>query len=118
MTPALTYLYNLEIWRQTINKKTSKIFQLVIRVMKAINQRCDEKHQAKDYFIGSMIREVSPKRLYLNRASHAKSRGRKCVAGARMASAKTLGWERHWQFQEQREEGCDWYIESEEESGK
>lgn len=83
--------------------------------MKAINQRCDEEHQAKDYFIRSMIREVSLKRLYLNRASHAKSRGRKCVAGARMARAKALGWERHWQFQE---EGCDWYIESEEESGK
>lgn len=27
-------------------------------------------------------------------------------------------WERHWQFQEQREEGCDWYIEREEENGK
>lgn len=87
MTPALTYLYNLEIGRQTINKKTSKIFQLAIRAVTAINQQSDEEHQAKDYFIGSRIREVSLKRLYLNRASHANSRGRKCVAGARMANA-------------------------------
>lgn len=87
--------------------------------MKAINQQCDEEHQAKDYFIGSMIREDSLKRLPLNRVSHAKNRGRKYGGGGvRMANAEALRWQQLWQFQKLREDGCDWCMESEEESGK
>lgn len=36
MTPAVTHLYILAVWKQTIIKKTIKIFQILLRAMKTI----------------------------------------------------------------------------------
>ena len=54
-TPSLIHLYNLALGRQTINKKTSKIFPIVERAAKTLHRWCDEECWVKGYFTGRVI---------------------------------------------------------------